>query len=142
PIRQWEGAPAPAEVLAEARRRRPARRVAVKDAVDPLGARQKPQARGGQMGATRAASRQAPPHGGEVIEDALAEERPARTRGPLVAQHRPLAAEGEVLGLLRVVVDAAADEPDAMAAAELGHGDAAREELAEAVPAIARPRPA
>ena len=80
-----ESAPAPAEVLAEARGRRPARLVAVEDAVDLLGARQKPEALGGQVRAAGAAGRQPPAHGGEVVEDALAEERLALSGRPLVA---------------------------------------------------------
>src|SRR5581483_7735014 len=94
------------------------------------------------MRAAGAAGRQPPAHGGQVIEDALAEERLALPRRALVAQDRPLAPEGEVLRSVRSIIDAAADEPDAVAAAELGHDDAAREELAQGVTAVATCRPA
>src|SRR5581483_8257708 len=141
PVRQREGAPAPTQLLAEARCRRPARLVAIEDTVDSLGTRQKPEALGGQVRPTGAASRQPPAHRHEVVEDALAEEHLALPVRALVAEDRALAPEGEVLGSAGGVFEHPADEPDTMAAAELRHHEPPREELPQGLPAVATPRP-
>src|SRR5207244_10636770 len=84
--RQPERPPAGAEVLAEAGGGGPAGVVRVQDAVDGLGAREEGQALGRERGAARAAGRQPPGAGGQVVEHALAQERLASTGGVLESE--------------------------------------------------------
>src|SRR5205807_9257648 len=97
---------------------------------------------GRQVGAAGAEGRQVPAHGGDVVEHALAEERLPPSDRPLEAEHRPLPAQCQVLRAVPRVLDGAADEPDAIAAPELGHDDPAGEELPPPPAALPPWRPA
>src|SRR5581483_4362379 len=85
----------------------------------------------GKRRAVRAEGRQAPGDRREVVEDALAEKRLALAGRALVAEHGPLAPQRQVLRPLRVVGEAAADEPDRLSAPELRDDDPPGQVLAQ-----------
>jgi hypothetical protein len=105
-------------------------RVGAEDA-DHIGTGQEAQALGWEVGAAGAERRKLPADRGEIVEHALTQEDLSLACCSLVAQHRPLAAEGQVLRPVWVVLQGAADEPDALAAPELGNDDPSGEMLAQ-----------
>jgi len=126
-----------AQRRAEACGRRLAGGVTVENPVDHDRPGEEAEPLGREIGSARAEGRQAPAHRGQVVVDTLDENGLAPSDGALVAKHRPLARQGEVLRSPGIVVEGPTDQPETLAAAELGNDDPPGEMLAQEIGVVA-----
>src|SRR6266851_905193 len=90
-----------------------------------------------KVGSTRAEGRQVPAHRGQPVEDALDEVHAPPPNGALEAQYGLIARWSEVLDPTRLT-RAPADEPDGLAASDLGDDHATGETLPQRSAVFAR----